>query len=420
MRELFSKLVTVYQKYGFTLFFKKLWERFNTRLIDRLGLAVRLNPEKYRRQLRALLAGDYERVILWRSSFGFQVPLFQRPQHISRQLARQGCLVFYEVTSMSDKTRTMKTLEERLCLFNFTNAPLRRILMEELEKTGKPKYMQFYSTNWEMPLREAEDYAARGYGLIYEYVDHISAEIAGTSVVPKNVAEKYRYAMEHPEVTVAVTAELLRQDVLTRRGEDNLVFSSNGVDYEHFQRYEDYRFEPEFQAVLDRGKPLVCYYGALAKWFDYELVRRIAATGKYSVVLFGVKYDGSFSKELDGCEDVFFLGPRPYEVLKYYAAACDVLTIPFLINDVTRATSPVKIFEYMAMHKPIVVTDMNECRQYRSVLIGRDHEEFLRQLDKAMQLREDPDYLALLDEEARANDWSRKAAAIIELLRRRE
>ena len=107
-------------------------------------------------------------------------------------------------------------------------------------------------------------------------------------------------------------------------------------------------------------------------------------------------------------------------MLKNYARCADILTIPFLINDITRATSPVKIFEYMALQKPIVTTDMNECRKYRSVLIGHDHEEFLAQLDHALALRQDTAYRALLAHEAEANDWSHKAAAIIEMLRKDE
>ena len=94
--------------------------------------------------------------------------------------------------------------------------------------------------------------------------------------------------------------------------------------------------------------------------------------------------------------------------------------IPFQINDITRATSPVKIFEYMALQKPIVTTDMNECRKYGSVLIGHDHEEFLAQLEKALTLRHDTAYLELLTKEAQENDWSRKAAAIIEMLKKDE
>ena len=200
-----------------------------------------------------------------------------------------------------------------------------------------------------------------------------------------------------------------------------MAFSTNGVDYAHFQSYEEgFVFDREFQQVLNLGKPIVCYYGALAKWFDYELVRKVAATGKYAVVLFGMKYDESFDDRLKGAKNVYFLGPRSYDVLKYYARACDVLTIPFLVNDITRSTSPVKVFEYMAMHKPIVTTDMNECRKYDSVLIGKTHEEFITLLDKAMTLQNDPEYMAQLDRDARSNDWFMKAHAMIDMLEQGE
>jgi hypothetical protein len=59
---------------------------------------------------------------------------------------------------------------------------------------------------------------------------------------------------------------------------------------------------------------------------------------------------------------------------------------------------------------------MNECRKYESVLIGTDHDSFLAQLEKAARLQEDGAYLALLDKEAKENDWSAKAQAIIDLI----
>ena len=415
MKEKLSKLVNVYQKYGFRGFCRKLYAYVVANYLDKISFAVLFRPGHYRRLIRRMLDQDCDRIILWRSSFGYQVPLFQRPQHIARNLARNRSLVIYEITTMTDRIKTLKEHEEGLWLFNYNNVLLRRMLMRELAHTEKPRFVQLYSTDWKLSVQNIEAYLARGFGFIYEYIDHISPELAGTRTLPKNISDKYDYVMSHDETTVVVTAELLKQDVIAHRGTRNLIFSSNGVDYGFFQHWEPYVFEPAFQAVLDRGKPIVCYYGALAKWFDYELVKKIAATGRYSVVLFGIKYDGSFDEQLRGGEeDLYFLGPRDYQVLKYYAREAAVLMIPFLINDITRSTSPVKLFEYMALHKPIVVTDMNECRQYESVMIGHDHEEFLALLDRAMALREDPAYLALLDREARANDWSEKAMAIID------
>ena len=244
--------------------------------------------------------------------------------------------------------------------------------------------------------------------------------ISGTARLPKNITDKFAYAMEHPSVTVVATAELLRRDVVKRRGGRNLILSTNGVDYDFFQQWAPYDFEPAFRDILNRGKPMICYYGALAAWLDYELIRELAESGKYSVVLFGVKYDGTFDRMLRGVPGVDYLGPRNYRVLKYYARKADVLLLPFLVNDITRSASPVKLFEYMALQKPIVSTDIDECRNYQSVLIGKDHTDFLRQIDRALLLGGDDGYLALIDAEARANDWSEKAKVIVDGLKGNE
>ena len=216
---------------------------------------------------------------------------------------------------------------------------------------------------------------------------------------------------------MVVTAEALQRDVLSKRGDSHLVFSCNGVDYNHFHNEidPDFKFEKEFAEILEKGQPMIGYYGALAKWFDYQLVKELAETGKYQIVLFGIKYDDSYEKAgLDRQENVHFLGSRDYHVLQNYAAKMDVLTIPFLINEITKATSPVKLFEYMALNKPIVTTDMDECRKYQSVLIGHDHKEFEAKLDEALGKRSDKAYIELLDREALENTWEEKAKAIIE------
>lgn len=421
MGQKLSKLVNVYKKYGFCGFCRKLYAYVKANYFDKVSFVTFLRQRRIREQLRELLAGDYDRIVLWRSSFGYNVPLFQRPQHIARNLARERCLVFYEVTTMTDKVKTFRKHEDNLYLFNFNNLLLNRILMSELKQVRRPKYIQVYSTDWKLSKENIENYRANGFGFIYEYIDDLSPELAGTKELPQYITDKYHYAMTHEDVYVVVTAELLRQDVLKHRSGARVAFSSNGVDNSFFQHFdENYRFEPEFQKILNLGKPIVCYYGALAKWFDYDLLKKIAATGKYSVVLFGIRYDESYEENIHGEENIYFMGPRDYKVLKNYARCADILTIPFLINDITRATSPVKIFEYMALQKPIVTTDMNECRKYRSVLIGHDHEEFLAQLDKALSLKNDTAYHALLTQEAEANDWSHKAAAIIEMLKKDE
>ena len=422
MKEKISKLWNVYKKYGFIGFCKKLKAYIIANYLDKISLKVFLNKSKYGKEIEDILNNtNYDRIILWRSSFGYNVPLFQRPQHIANNLAKNNCLVLYEVTTMTDKVKIIKKHSDNIYLINYNNIALNKILMNALENIDKPKYIQLYSTDWKLSVQNIEDYLSKGFKFIYEYIDHLSPELAGTKTLPQNIIDKYEFVMNHKETYIVVTAELLKQDVVKRRGEVNLAFSSNGVDYNFFETFdEDYEFEPEFQKILDIKKPIIMYYGALAKWFDYDLIKKVTASNKYSVVLFGIKYDESYDENIKDEKNIYFMGPRDYKVLKNYAKCADVLTIPFLINDITASTSPVKIFEYMALHKPIVITDLYECRDYKSVLLSKNHKEFLENLEKALKLKNDKKYISLLDKEAKENDWSKKAEAIIKLIRKDE
>ena len=422
MKDKISKLTTVYKKYGFVGFCKKLRAYVIANYLDKVSFKVMFNKNKYRMQIQEILKNNkFDRVILWRSSFGYNVPLFQRPQHIANNLAKKNCLVFYEVTTMSDSIKTIKKHTDNIYLFNFNNIALNKILLEELDNISKPKYIQLYSTDWKLSVDNIKSFLNNGYKMIYEYVDHLSADLAGTKTIPQNIVDKYNYVMSNKYIYVAVTADTLKEDVIKHRGQKNMVFSSNGVDYNFFKTYDSVDESDEtFQKLLKSKKPLIMYYGALAKWFDYDLIKKIAKTNLYNIVLFGIKYDDSYDLEITDEKNIYFLGPRDYKILKNYAKYADVLTIPFKIEDITKSTSPVKIFEYMALHKPIVTTDLNECRKYQSVLIGRNHQEFLDQIEKALTLRNDKKYIELLDKEARENDWSQKAQAIIDLISKDE
>ena len=175
MKEKISKLVNVYKKNGFLGFCKKLYAYVVANYFNKISLDVLLRPDHYRAEIKKMLEDDdYDRIVLWRSSFGYNVPLYQRPQHISRNLAKNRCLVLYEVTTMTDKVKTLQKRHDNLWLFNFNNLALTRLLMEALDQTRVPKYVQLYSTDWKLSVQDIGMYMRSGYGFIYEYIDHIS------------------------------------------------------------------------------------------------------------------------------------------------------------------------------------------------------------------------------------------------------
>lgn len=430
MRYKINKILSMLKKDGFFITLKKIYKYIQAKYFSKINLFsyiyIIINYKKYKNEIDTILHGKYERIIIWRSSFGWDVPLFQRPQHISKNFARNNCLVFYEITTVTDKVKTYKKIQDNLYLINFNNHAMQKLLFKELEKITKPKYIQFYSTDCTISLDMVKKYITDGYKILYEYIDDLSPALVGTNELPKNIKDKYEYMLADTEnVFTVVTADEIKKDVVSKRGIEKIVFSCNGVDYEHFNNVDtNFVYDKKFQNIINEKKPMIGYYGALASWFDYEMIKYLAKKRpNYNIVLLGIKYDDSYDKaDLEKYSNIYFLGSKNYNILPNYASKFDVCTIPFLINDITQATSPLKLFEYMALAKPIVTTAMNECKKYQSVKIANNNIEFVKLIDEAINISKNynEDYYKLLKKEALENTWEAKAKLITNLLEKYE
>lgn len=430
MRNKINKIITIIKKDGLLIAIQKTYKYIRATYLSKINLFsyiyVKINSKKIEKQIDEILNSDYERLIIWRSSFGWNVPLFQRPQHIANNLSNHECLVFYEITTVTDKVKTYKKIKDNLYLINFNNVALNKLFFNAVKKVTKPKYIQFYSTDCTLSVDTIKNFINDGYKIIYEYIDDLSPKLIGTKDLPVNLTAKYEYMLKDTQnVFTVVTADQLQKDVISKRGTEKLVFSCNGVDYNHFRDIDNnFKFEDNFINIINSKKPIIGYYGALASWFDYEMVKYLAEKRpNYNIVLLGIKYDDTFDKaNLNEYSNIYFLGSKSYDVLPNYASHFTVCTIPFLINGITQATSPLKLFEYMALEKPIVTTAMNECKKYESVLIANNKEEFVNLVDKAIEIsnKKDNNYYSLLNKEALENTWEEKANVIIDLLKEYE
>ena len=149
---------------------------------------------------------------------------------------------------------------------------------------------------------------------------------------------------------------------------------------------EDWQQLPAAQLPADlvaarRAERVIVYYGALAEWFDWPLwIHAAKARPNWSFVLIGTAYDGDVAAvqaRAAAAPNIHYLGPKRYDELPAYMQFVDVATIPFVLNAITHACSPVKLFEYMAAGKPIVTTAMREVLKYQSVLVARSAEDFV-------------------------------------------
>ena len=373
----------------------------------------KIQHEKKNKELLSTILDQHknEIIIILPMLVDWNIPLFQRPQHLAKNLADQGFLYLYCTGNVQyDYINGFEKIKDKCYVTN------RFDLVDKIE--NRQKYYDLSSTDnitdWNFISKRLD----LGHGIIYQYIDEISDDLSGFEI-PQKTWEKHNNILKDERCIVIPSSTKLENDVKKQRNQ-NYKLVTNGVEIEHFIKdigYDEY--PDEIKKIADRKKPIIGYFGAFASWFDYELVKHLAKQREdLEIVLLGWDYDSSIKEAgFEKYKNITVMGPIQYSKLPTYAACFDVSTITFIINDITESTSPIKLFEYMAMGKPIVTTDMPECRKYKSVLIGKDHDEFVQQIDKALSLRNDKKYLEILKKEALENSWESKAKDIASMIK---
>ena len=100
------------------------------------------------------------------------------------------------------------------------------------------------------------------------------------------------------------------------------------------------------------------------------MIKKIDESNKYNIIIIG-KVNEDFLDDIEDYEfeNVKFLGPKKYSDLKKYSCFFDVAMIPFKILKLTNSVSPVKFFEYMAMHIPVISTNIYEMKRYKCDIV---------------------------------------------------
>lgn len=386
--------------------------------LDNNALTYRKNYEEANAIFNKILKKEkFKAVVVFDSRVGWNIPLFQRSQHMANELTDDGYLYFYRTSEQFDPhIKTVEKLKDRLYLVNMANFALKNAMFDLLKEYKGHKFLSLYSTDVYLDEQYIkEKYTDNGFKIIYEYIDELSDEISGH--LPDFVYDRHKNIIEDKSNIAVGSADKLIEEIEEIRGKENVAMITNGVQYDHWQ-YRSDEVPEKLKDIVSKGNPIIGYFGALAKWFDYELLKKVAKERpNYEIVLIGFLYDNSFKdSKIDELENVHYLGIVDYKELNKYSQYFTISTIPFLLNDITESTSPVKLFEYMAMGHPIVTTDMRECRKYKSVLIGKSHEDFIEKLDFALTLDKNDEYYNYLKEEALANTWKEKAAILDRLI----
>ena len=116
---------------------------------------------------------------------------------------------------------------------------------------------------------------------------------------------------------------------------------------------------------------------------------------------------------LPDLRNVHWLGPKRYRDLKLYLSCFTVATIPFKMDKVTHAVSPLKLFEYMAGGKPVLARDLEEIAKYPHVFRAGTVVQWVEKIGEAVTLSSKPGITEELRRVAEENSWARKVDLIM-------
>lgn len=341
----------------------------------------------------------------------WNVPLYQRPQHMAVAMAKMGYLVIYRTDNWTnDRVEGFRLVEKNVWVSN-------RPEVDSIEDAIRSVYSTAYSNSSERLIKNG----ARGK-LIYEYIDHIDPEISGNDENIKRLLSLKNFAFSGGASYIVASAEKLYKEAVENVGQDKVILVPNGVDTAHYRNQTHLEHELPEALVQFRGKykNIVGYFGALAPWLWYEEIEKIVSSQpNIGFVFIGPDYYGGAERLPIGA-NVLYLGAIDYKVLPAYARTFDVCFIPFKPGEIARTTSPLKLFEYFALEKPVVVTsEMMECVQYPEVLSGDSAASLSEAIHRAIELKDNDSYKAKLARLADENDWSMRAASLIDGLERK-
>lgn len=253
--------------------------------------------------------------------------------------------------------------------------------------------------------RVAEAARARfGWKIVYDCMDEWKNFPGMQSAVTR---EEERLVEQADVVAVSATRLLEKWQHPGR----HVVLVRNAADFEF------YASAPRENLLDDVRRPIVGYFGAIAQWLDVALVRRVAIERQhYTFVLIGGVFDADVAA-LKKLPNVRFLGQQPYARMPSYLESFDACMIPFVVDEVTAATDPVKFYEYVSLGKPVVATPMPELEPYRELLyFASTPAEFSTQLDAALN-ENDPELVARRVALARENTWTARVATLRDAIR---
>ena len=221
--------------------------------------------------------------------------------------------------------------------------------------------------------------------LIYQVSDKYDANRMDHATSSSLIADMHRDLLARADLVYYSGRKLYEEDMAAHseiRGKSKRL--EQAVDFDHFASATSQVWEvPEDVAAIP--EPRLGYFGQVDPWLlDQELIRYVSRERPgWHWVLLGLK---AARLGIEDLPNVHYLGSRPYADMPHYAAAFQVCVLPWVTdNEFVSYGSAIKVREYLATGKPVVITPLYEYEPLDGILrISRSYDDFIGKVEDAL------------------------------------
>lgn len=246
--------------------------------------------------------------------------------------------------------------------------------------------------------------------VIYHVSDKYDANTMDHAVDPALILSLHERAIDSADLVFYSSRKLFDEAV---RGRERSHLLAQAVDFDHWRNTVNLEVAPKIASI---PSPRIGYFGAIEPWLvDQDLIKKAASEKpNWNWVFIGNKSRGL---DIEALPNTHFLPPVPYDELPAYAAGFDVCVLPWDTDKAfTSYGSAIKVREYLATGKPVVISPLPEYESMAHVLrIARSREDFLRHVEEALE-ENDPKAAAARQLAVMDGTWDARAEFVSDLI----
>jgi glycosyltransferase involved in cell wall biosynthesis len=245
---------------------------------------------------------------------------------------------------------------------------------------------------------------------VYIAIDEKTLTVSGEPIQGEVEAEKRLLSRVDKVICVSERlAQVLRSRVPSGR---NLPISvlPNGYDERIFDPEKNYP-EPSDLARIPKPRALVA--GHISERIDWEGIKgAVKSRPSWTWVFVGPADAGMVERINTIGGSTFYHPPVPVEEVPAWIRYCDACAVPYRLNPFTRASSPLKAIEYLAMGAPVLSTRIPALQPYGDVVHWVDEscgKSYVMGLDKVLEEKTDSGRMKARCMAVSNDSWARKA-----------